>query len=433
MFGRAVPSDFTRWLRALPADALVRAEPYHDSVFCHNGRPIALSDLPRLSALLRDGVRSPSEYSLPNLYLYRHRHAYRWIDGAVPIIVGRTYDGERHALPLAALDAGVSDQILEAVDCIFPLDETEARGLADAGGFLVDDRDADADYLYDCGQLAQLEAARTKRGQAAAFDRLGPDIATFESMDARAVLGRWIADAGRGPDHADAYECEEAIACRAALELEGFAVRLGSDPIGFLLAGPVRDGERIVHFAKARRDLPALTPGCSRISRPDRAPNGSISSRTSAMPALAQAKRAPRPDRPYPQVSFEEGRMTDPIADARAEYAALTAFLADAGGCRLAPRHRLLRLDGGGRNHCTCTWSMGSLAVADRPRCLPCLVAEVREGQVRNYDCPIACATNSRCCPLPSCCRSGPKAGEFSATLSFNAPPTIASPGSARR
>lgn len=224
------------------------------------GVPLGLDHLNRLAELLDAEPRVASEYSLANLYLYRARHSYHFVDGAVPHLAGRTYDGESHALPLCLLDAAAAGHLLNGLDCIYPLDENEAQRLAVSGGFCLDQRAEDADYLYDVSRLGALEGAKAKRAQAAAFERMDPRLADFDAAAAHAVLAEWLVDAGRGPDHADAHECAEAIACREALGLSGVSVFLGQEPVAFLLAGPPRGGERVVHFAKGRRSLAGAYP-----------------------------------------------------------------------------------------------------------------------------------------------------------------------------
>jgi uncharacterized protein len=216
------------------------------------GAPVGHEHISQLSALLRATPRTPSEYTLANLYLYRKRHAYRLVNGESPFLLGRTYDGALHALPLCPLDEAVAMRMLEGVDCIYPLAEEEVRSLSVDGRFLFDDREADGDYLYDANRLARLAGAKAKRAQAAAFELQEPRVQPFEAEAARAVLAGWLDDAGRGGDHADAHECAEAIASCDELGLSGRVVYLADDPVAFLLAGPPRGEDRVVHFAKGR-------------------------------------------------------------------------------------------------------------------------------------------------------------------------------------
>lgn len=224
------------------------------------GRPIARTDLRRLSDLLAGNPRAPSEYSLANLMLYRARHSYRLVEGASPFLLGRTYDGVSHAMPLCPLDGATAQELLAHASCIYPLAEPEARLLCAAGDFATETREADADYLYDAARLAGLHGTGAKRAQAERFERLSPRFVQLDPAAARDVLAGWVADAGRGPDHADAHECAEAIERRDELGLDGVSIFLGAAPVAFLLAGPDRAGERTVHFAKGRREHDGVYP-----------------------------------------------------------------------------------------------------------------------------------------------------------------------------
>ncbi len=223
-------------------------------------RPLGIDHLPLLEALLAKSARSPSEYSIANLYLYRHRHDYRLVEGAYPYLLGRTYDGERHAMPLGPLDPQAAWHLLKGADCIFPLDKVEAFALAGQSDLIADERAEDADYIYAADRLAALMGAKTKRAQASEFARLSPSVGPCDMAAARAVLNIWLAQAARGSSHADAQECTEAIDLVAKLQLDGITVMLNREPVGFLLASPARSDERIVHFAKARRDIKGIYP-----------------------------------------------------------------------------------------------------------------------------------------------------------------------------
>lgn len=225
-----------------------------------SGEAIGFGHRARLRAMLEQCPRSPSEYALANLLGYRGRHKYSLVDGDEPFLLGVTYDGESHALPLCPLDATAASRLLAHADCIYPLAGDEADKLSADGDFKLYDREADADYVYDCERLSQLAGAKTRRAQASSLAALGPALAPFSPASAQELLRTWLEQAGRGPDHADARECREAIERAGDLELDGMTVMLGNKPMGFLLASPARLGERVVHFAKGRRDVVGVYP-----------------------------------------------------------------------------------------------------------------------------------------------------------------------------
>ena len=219
--------------------------------------PLTLQRRGPVEALL-EATRSPlSEYSFANLYLFRARHKYRLLHGEAPAILGVTYDGERHALPLSPLTAATAAALLRHADCIYPIEEgLVAR--AQALGLQADWREADADYVYDRARLATLEGARTRRQQADRFaeswaPRAEPLVAA-NRQDAHAILQGWMADTGRKPGETDDGPCEEALEQLDPLDLHGLLVRTGEGaPVAFLIASRGPSGSTIVHFAKGRR------------------------------------------------------------------------------------------------------------------------------------------------------------------------------------
>lgn len=225
------------------------------------GVPISPDLLPVLRPLIA-ATRSPlSEYSLANLLLFRERHAYRFHETPVPHVRGTTYDGERHALPLAPFDAAQCAALLRAVDCIAPLADD---ALADTFGLRCDWRDADSDYVYDAERLAALTGAKAKRAQARSFAREHqPEALALDGRSialAEAVLDGWRDDVARDDDETDHRECREALGLHDLLGLEGLVVTVRGAPVAFLLSGPAADDSRIVHFAKGRRAFSAAYP-----------------------------------------------------------------------------------------------------------------------------------------------------------------------------
>jgi len=204
-----------------------------------------------------------SEYSLANLYLYRHRHHYRFVDAPVPHVRGVTYDGEPHVLPLAPLDAMTVDELLVDSACLAPLG-SEAPALARRLDLACGWNEDDSDYVYDAARLGQLTGAKAKRAQARAFEEsMAPALVAITAdnlAQADAVLDGWFEDVGRGAADTDLDECREALALREALDLEGRLVLARGAPVAFLLAGPGADGSRIVHFAKGRRAFAGAYP-----------------------------------------------------------------------------------------------------------------------------------------------------------------------------
>jgi len=257
--------------------------------------PLTPTLLPQLQQLIAATGERLSEYSAANLYLYRGRHHYRFHSEPAPHVTGRTYDGVRHALPLALLDRDGAEALLDAVDCIGPVGDP---ALAARLGLALGWNDDDSDYVYAAERLAILDGAKAKRSQARAFEeeevrpRLLP-IDPDDIGDALTVLAGWSEDVGKGEGDTDLAECREALALMAPLGLEGWLVEIaGAAPVAFLLAGRGADGSHIVHFAKGRRAYAGAYPWMfARFAA--RVGTGWINfEQDLGKPGFAQAKRA---------------------------------------------------------------------------------------------------------------------------------------------
>ncbi|MGJ3627916.1 hypothetical protein AB5I41_14705 [Sphingomonas sp. MMS24-JH45] len=150
-------------------------------------RSLGEDDLPLLRWHLAACPRRPSEYSLPNLLLYRQRHDYRIVvHGQSVLVLGTTYDGVRHAMPLGPIDDATVGLALEVADCLYPIEEEEATFLCSAHDLAMDASLADADYLYEACPACHAAGGQ---GQAVASGRVrssaGTDLSsTEEAADA---------------------------------------------------------------------------------------------------------------------------------------------------------------------------------------------------------------------------------------------------------
>ncbi|MBF9033336.1 hypothetical protein HKCCE2091_03715 [Rhodobacterales bacterium HKCCE2091] len=226
------------------------------------GEPLELGHRAEIEPLLARSAAGPStsERSFANLFLFRRAHGYRFLRDPVPGLLGATYDGRAHAMPLCPLDEALP--LLDFAEFLYPVDEaTLAQG---SRGWRRRHEDADSDYLYDTAALARLpsdrraQAERFETGQAPSIEI---DPVGFE-VEALAVLERWEVEVGKPAAHTDADECREAISLGNEIGLQAVLVRAGDvgAACGFLLASDLPDGSRAVHFAKATRSLPGVYP-----------------------------------------------------------------------------------------------------------------------------------------------------------------------------
>jgi uncharacterized protein len=225
-----------------------------------------LAHRPLIEPLLQALSLPLSEYSFANLYLFRAIHRYRVMLHPVPHVLGITYDGAPHAMPLLRLDRTDVDILLARATCIYPVTE-QAAGEAAALGLRCHWNDDDSDYLYDSRKLAVLEGRtlRPKRLQAAAFaSEMRPMSAPLTAGnvgDAQQVLELWSSQVDRPKTETDYAECREALLEFETLGLTGIVINDGGGrPCGFLMAHSLGQSSVAVQFAKGDRTHAGLYP-----------------------------------------------------------------------------------------------------------------------------------------------------------------------------
>ncbi|RYF54899.1 MAG: DUF2156 domain-containing protein, partial [Comamonadaceae bacterium] len=204
------------------------------------------------------GEQAMADLSFGNLWLFRRAHDWRFCDGEWPLIRGRAYDGQRHAIALFALAEAphaVLRDLLAHGACFFPVGEREAQGL-DPARFAIDSVRDDADYLYRGGVFrdyagAGLHNKRNLLRQCLDTHRLTHTVYTPQWQDvARAILREWLHDKGKQGGEADDLPCREALAHADALGLSGFVSWADGEPAGFVLAEELQPGVWVMRFAK---------------------------------------------------------------------------------------------------------------------------------------------------------------------------------------
>jgi hypothetical protein len=200
-----------------------------------------------------------SEYTFPNLYLFRKNHDYEvMIDGEV-FIKGRTYDGHVFLMPttdVRTLDIAALKALMGDVDFLFPIPEAWLSAFS-PDGFDITFAEGDADYLYTVEKMSTYAGRKLhkKRNLLKQFNELYTSEArplTNEHLDqARAVLDGWLVETGLDAEQTDYGPCREAIDRYEELVLCGGIYYAEGEPAGFVLGEEVNDETYVLHFAKA--------------------------------------------------------------------------------------------------------------------------------------------------------------------------------------
>jgi hypothetical protein len=209
---------------------------------------------------LRSITAPLSEYTFPNLYLFRRNHDYEVIEDREIFIKGTSYDGRSYLMPtvdVRSLDMGYLKDMMRTVDFLFPVPE-EWLPAFDPVEFEITFAEGDADYEYTVEKMSTLKGRNLhkKRNLLKQFLELYKHEAlplTNDRLDqARFILKDWLATTEMKADDTDFGPCGEALDRYEELVLCGGIYYANDEPAGFVLGEELNEETFVLHFAKAR-------------------------------------------------------------------------------------------------------------------------------------------------------------------------------------
>jgi uncharacterized protein len=209
---------------------------------------------------LRSITTPLSEYTFPNLYLFRRTHDYEVIVDKEIFIRGISYDGRSYIMPtvdVRSLDMGYLRDMMRTVDFLFPVPEEWLLAF-DPGEFGITFAEGDADYEYTVEKMSTLKGRNLhkKRNLLKQFlERYKHEALplTNDRLDqARFILKDWLATSEMAADDTDVGPCGEALDRYEELVLCGGIYYADDEPAGFVLGEELNDETFVLHFAKAR-------------------------------------------------------------------------------------------------------------------------------------------------------------------------------------
>ena len=212
-----------------------------------------------LAQRLRSITVPLSEYSFPNLYLFRRTHDYEVVLDQEIFIRGRSYDGHFYLMPtmdVRSLDIAYLKDMMRGVDFLFPV-PVEWLSVFSPDEFEISFAEGDADYMYTVEKMSTLAGRKLhkKRNLLKQFLEAYRHEAlplTNDHLDqARSVLDDWQKDTGLDAGQTDYGPCREALDRYEELVLCGGITYAEGEPAGFVLGEEVNDETYVLHFAKA--------------------------------------------------------------------------------------------------------------------------------------------------------------------------------------
>jgi len=219
-----------------------------------------------LAPLLRGTRAGLSEYTFPNLYLFRDNHNYEVITDRNIFIKGKSYDGCTYLMPafdVRTANVGLLKDLMKTVDFLFPIPE-EWLTIFEPGAFEITYKDGDADYVFTVEKMSTYKGRNLhkKRNLLAQFLKLYQHDALPLTNDrlaqARLILSDWQATSEMKIADTDYAACLEALDRYDELVLCGGIYYADKEPAGFVLGEEVSDETFVLHFAKARTQFKGI-------------------------------------------------------------------------------------------------------------------------------------------------------------------------------
>ena len=201
-----------------------------------------------------------SEYTFPNLYLFRRNHDYEVVFDREIFITGMSYDGSAYLMPttdIRALDREYLKDMIRTVDFLFPIPEAWLP-VFNSSEFAASFVEGDADYVYTVEKMSTYKGRNLhkKRNLLKQFLELHEHEARPLTNDrlahARFILEDWLKLTEMKAEDTDFSPCLEALDQYEALVLCGGIYYANGEPAGFVLGEELNDETFVLHFAKAR-------------------------------------------------------------------------------------------------------------------------------------------------------------------------------------
>ncbi len=207
-----------------------------------------------------------SEYSFPNLYLFRNTHQYEVLRTAADkfYISGVTYDKKKYIMPMTNPEKPGMPCLEELKgllatgewDFIFPIPE-EWLSCFDKRRYQSSYHLDDSDYLYYTDKIKTYPGKKMHKKKNLLNQFLRNNDIQVTSIsdavldDAKRILELWQETSPQELSTSDYHQCMEALEFREELKLIDFIVFADSRPVGFLLGEPLNEETFTIHFAKA--------------------------------------------------------------------------------------------------------------------------------------------------------------------------------------
>jgi hypothetical protein len=221
--------------------------------------PISLHHQP----LLRDRLRAIeipiSEFSFPNLYLFRHLHKYEVLrDGEEVWIRGLSYGRRICLMPtrdLRGVDPDYLSRMAGTADYFYPIPE-EWISVFPVDRFEKSFDDGESDYIYQTEKIATFAGKRLHKKKNLLnfflkhYSHNAEPLTQERLQDALAILEIWQRESGMETSATDFNAAREALERMEELVLCGGIWYAEGRPSGYILGEEITEDTFVLHFAK---------------------------------------------------------------------------------------------------------------------------------------------------------------------------------------
>ncbi|MDT8367335.1 MAG: phosphatidylglycerol lysyltransferase domain-containing protein [bacterium] len=224
-----------------------------------NTQPLSLQH----QSLLQDRLRAIevpiSEFSFPNLYLFRQTHRYEVITLDEEIwLRGRSCDGDNYLMPTRDVREMDPDHLLKmarTADHFYPIPDEWLSAFPEDrfGRSFVE---GDSDYLYETEKIATFAGKKLHKKKNLLnfflkhYTHEAKPLTEDRVPDALSILDNWQTDSGQGPELTDYDAAREALLRMEELVLCGGVWYTEGRPSGYILGEEITGDTFALHFAK---------------------------------------------------------------------------------------------------------------------------------------------------------------------------------------
>ncbi|HIJ60109.1 MAG TPA: DUF2156 domain-containing protein [Nitrospirae bacterium] len=228
--------------------------------------PLQLHHKNLLSERLKSLSLSISEYSFPNLYLFREIHKYEVLIGKEIFIRGITYDKHRYLMPAFDITKCDKNHLIEMmlnVDFLFPIDESWL-GYFDEEIFDFTAKKCDMDYVYTTEKMKTFSGRKLHKKRnlmkqfLETYKHSEYPLIESRKLDAFDILDTWQRDMSLEGELTDYEPCKEALMLSEELSICGVIYYADDEPAGFILGEELNPETFVMHFVKAKKKFKGI-------------------------------------------------------------------------------------------------------------------------------------------------------------------------------